>query len=57
MTILGQMLVEDGIRIGKQEGIQEGITIWKLYTEGESLETISEKLQIPLDELVKLLKD
>ncbi|MDC7290811.1 hypothetical protein NXH76_23760 [Blautia schinkii] len=53
MTILGQMLMEDGIKKGKQEVIN----IVKLYIQGESPETIAKKLQIPLDEVSKILED
>ncbi|MDC7286221.1 hypothetical protein NXH76_00250 [Blautia schinkii] len=61
MTILGQMLVEDGIKKGEQkgrkEGRREGINVWKLSAQGESPEAISKKLQIPLDEVIEILKD
>ncbi|MDC7286670.1 hypothetical protein NXH76_02545 [Blautia schinkii] len=61
MTILGQMLLADGIKKGKEEGKKEGIqqckTAWKLSAQGESPEAISQKLQISLEEVLEILED
>lgn len=64
MTVLGQMLVEDGIKKGMKKGMKKGrkegrleaTNVWKLSVQGESPETISETLKIPLKDVVKILK-
>ena len=71
MTILGQMLVEDGIRKGRQEGIeegrqegieagrQEGIQLTKavlqLTAKGETPEAIARCLDIPEETVQQIL--
>lgn len=69
MTLLGQMLMEDGIKRGmeeglqkgRQEGLQEGIklakTVWTFSAQGESPDAIAQKLRISLEEVHKILDD
>ena len=59
MTILGQMLLEDGIRKGRQEGRQEGIQLTKvvlqLTAKGETPEAIARCLDIPEETVQQIL--
>ncbi len=71
ITITEEMAKKDpfydlGFKKGKQEGLQEGLqkglqkgmqeAVAKLYKKGKTPEEISELLDIPLDEIKKLLK-
>lgn len=65
MTLLGQMLMEDGIEKGKELGIEQGInqgieltkTAWKLSAQGESAESIANKLQVSIEKILKILDE
>ncbi|NPA58504.1 MAG: Rpn family recombination-promoting nuclease/putative transposase [Aquificae bacterium] len=49
---------QEGLKEGLQKGLQKGLqeAVVKLYKKGKSSEEISELLDIPLDEVKKLLK-
>ena len=59
LTITEEMAEKDpffemGFKKGKQKGLQEAVA--KLYKKGKTPEEISELLDMPLDEIKKLLK-
>lgn len=61
MTLLGQMLMEDGIKKGRQEGTLEGIRltkeVLKLTAQGEPPEAIAESLNISNEMVCSILED
>ncbi|MDC7289434.1 hypothetical protein NXH76_16655 [Blautia schinkii] len=57
MTLLGQMLMEDGIEKGINQGIELAKAALKLSAQGESPESIANKLQTSLETVHKILED
>ena len=55
MTLLGQMLMEDGIKKGREEGIELAKTVWIFSTQGKSPDEIAQKLNISLEDVHKIL--
>ena len=57
MTLLGQMLMEDGIKKGREEGIQIMKNVLKLTAQGETPESIAKTLDISYEMVCSILED